>query len=92
MLTTRQAILMPDGRISPELWALMDESGEPVSLNRAVRLRLLAVSVDLDLALLQIVLRPGRESVVPFVSLAVLERSSHHPLGARSAVIHRSRG
>jgi hypothetical protein len=74
VLTTRQAILLPDGRISPELWALMHESGEAVSLQRAVRLKVLAVSQDLDLALLQVVFRPGRESTIPFVSLAVEER------------------
>ncbi|NDD64891.1 MAG: serine protease, partial [Acidobacteria bacterium] len=74
VLTTRQAIRMADGRIAPVLWALMPETEGTVSLNRAVRLRLIAASVETDLALLQLVFRQGRESAVPFVSLAVDDR------------------
>jgi hypothetical protein len=98
ILTTRQAIQLADGRLSPVLWALTHESGEAVGLRRALRLKVLAVSGSSDLALLQIVFRPGRESVLPSVRLALGERIEY---GARvslfgftgatgSSVIHRS--
>jgi hypothetical protein len=71
VLTTRQAILTPDGQASPVLWAMMYESSDRISLNRAVRLKVLAVNAELDLALLQLSFRPGRDSAVPFVKFAV---------------------
>lgn len=80
VLTSRQAILAPDGQTAPVLWALMNESSDSISLNRAVRLKVIAVNAELDLALLQLSFRPGRESAVPYVKFAVDEQIEY---GAR---------
>jgi Trypsin-like peptidase domain/Carboxypeptidase regulatory-like domain len=69
-LTTRQAIIDADGKIAPELWAMtpgaQDDHAVP---SRAVRLKVVAVSQDLNLALLKLAPRDSQPSEFPFIKL-----------------------
>jgi len=77
-LTTRQAISNTEGaegKIAPELWAmtpgLFGSQDDAFVPNRAVRLKVIAVNQELNLALLKLVPRDSQPPNFPFVKLAV---------------------
>jgi len=71
-LTTWQAITNAEGKTAPELWAMTTGAqDDPVVPNRAIRLKVVAISQDLNLALLKLTPRDSRPSEFPFVKLDV---------------------
>lgn len=71
VLTTRQAISNAEGKPATELWAMMSTGQEEtVEPNRAVRLKVIAVNQELNLALLKLCPRNSPPNF-PFVKLAV---------------------
>ena len=77
-LTTRQAICNTEGaegKIAPELWAmapsLSGAQDDAFAPNRAVRLKVIAVNQELNLALLKLTPRDSQSANFPFVKLAL---------------------
>jgi S1-C subfamily serine protease len=72
VLTTRQAITNAEGKIAPDLWAMMSSAQhDTVIPNRAVRLKVIAVNQEMNLALLKLIPRDSQPPNFAFVKLAV---------------------
>ncbi|MCK6685935.1 MAG: trypsin-like peptidase domain-containing protein [Thermoanaerobaculia bacterium] len=71
ILTCQHVIVGPAGLVLPEIWAgLVDPETSYLPPNKAVKLRLVKADPQLDLALLQIDVRPGQQQRFPFLPIA----------------------